>query len=85
MQKNSGGNWVYPDAQGEGHHICTRYTAQGIRIRLEHVQNRGELKGRYIRMIVNTRNLIYPESGYLGILSPTEESLKLLEKHFIPY
>ena len=27
-------------------------------------------------MIVNTRNLIYPESGYLGILSPTEESLK---------
>lgn len=33
-------------------------------------------------MIVNPHKLIYPKSGYLGILPSTEESLELLEKTF---
>lgn len=33
-------------------------------------------------MIVNPRRLIYPQSGYLGILPPDEDSVELLEKAF---
>ena len=36
----------------------------------------------FIRMIVNPRKLVYPQSGYLGILPPDEGSIELLEKTF---
>ena len=81
-QKKSGGNWIYPDPQCKGHHICTKYSEQGIRIRLEHAKSQEKTKGYYIRMVVNPKKLINPHSGYLGILPPEEESIELPEKEF---
>lgn len=81
-QKRDTENYIYPDKQWEGQHICTRYADKGLRIRLEHIKVEEESKGYYIRIVVNPRNLIYPQSGYLGILPPNEESIELLEKAF---
>lgn len=33
-------------------------------------------------MVVNPRKLIYPQSGYLGILQPEKDNIELLEKTF---
>lgn len=80
-QRKEGSHWIYPDKQQSGH-ICTRYAEAGIRIRLEH-NDTGEGKNtHFVRMIVNPRKLAYPQSGYLGILPPEEDSIELLEKAF---
>lgn len=47
---------------------------------LEHNDNRHETF--YLRMIVNPRKLIDPESSYIGILPPTEKSIRSLKKAF---
>ena len=80
-QEESSEHWIYLDKQGD-HYICTRYADAGIRIRLEQ-NDTGEGKTtHFIRMIVNPRKLIYPQSGYLGILPPEEDNIELLEKTF---
>lgn len=73
---------IYPDSQCKGHHICTKYADAGIRVRLEKVAGNKEHPKHFVRMIVNPRKLIYPQSGYLGILPPEENSIELLEKTF---
>ena len=84
-EQTKGENWIYQDKQS-GHYICTKYAEAGIRIRLEHNQmglDVGQDGSTYfLRMIVNPRKLIYPQSGYLGILPPEEDSIELLEKAF---
>ena len=80
-QEESGEHWIYQDKQS-GHYICTRYAAAGIRIRLEHNDTGKGESTHFIRMIVNPRKLIYPQSEYLGILPPEEDSVELLEKAF---
>lgn len=80
-QEKSGEHWIYQDKQS-GHYICTRYADAGIRIRLEHNDTGKGESTHFIRMIVNPRKLIYPQSGYLGILPPEEDSIELLEKAF---
>ena len=49
---------------------------------MEYTSGKKESKHYYIRLVVNPRTLIYPHSGYLGILPPDETSIKLLEKTF---
>lgn len=80
-RQGEGGNWIYQDKQS-GHYICTRYADAGIRIWLEHNDTGKGESTHFIRMIVNPRKLIYPQSGYLGILPPEEDSIELLEKAF---
>ena len=80
-QEESGEHWIYQDKQS-GHYFCTRYAAAGIRIRLEHNDTGKGESTHFIRMIVNPRKLIYPQSEYLGILPPEEDSVELLEKAF---
>lgn len=81
-QKKSSENFIYADKACKGLHICTKYADAGIRIRLEHIgSKKGNLK-YFVRMIVNPRKLVYPQSGYLGILPPEEGSIELLEKTF---
>lgn len=46
-------NIIHPDGLYHGCHICTRYAEAGIRIRLEHIKDKNETKGHYIRMIVS--------------------------------
>lgn len=80
-QNHCGEHWIYPDKQ-HGGHICTRYANAGIRICLEHNDTGTDKSTCFVRMIVNPRKLIYPQSGYLGILPPNEDSIELLEKTF---
>ena len=84
-EQTKGENWIYQDKQS-GHYICTKYAEAGIRIRLEHNQmglDVGQDGSTYfLRMIINPRKLIYPNSSYLGILPPDEDSIELLEKAF---
>ena len=80
-QEEAGEHWIYLDKQS-GHYICTRYADAGIRIRLERNDTGKDKNTHFIRMIVNPRKLVYPQSGYLGILPPEEDSIELLEKTF---
>ncbi len=80
--QKKGDGWIYPDKEQEGCHICTLYAEAGVRIRLEsHTANKGS-STYFVRMIVNPRRLIDPESSYAGILPPDENSIELLEKTF---
>lgn len=81
-QKKSSENFIYADKSCKGLHICTKYADAGIRIRLEHIGSKKEHAKYFVRMAVNPRKLIYPQSGYLGILPPEEDSIELLEKAF---
>lgn len=81
-QKKSNETWIYADKSCKGLYICTKYTDTGIRIRLEHISSKKEHPKYFIRIVVNPRKLIYPQSGYLGILPPEEDSIELLEKTF---
>lgn len=81
-QEKSNKIWIYSDKSCKGVYICTKYADTGIRIRLEHTSGKKESKHYYVRMVVNPRTLIYPQSGYLGILPPDETSIELLEKAF---
>jgi len=68
---------TYPATKTSEDHICIAYSKHGIRIRLEH-----RMDFYYIRMIVNPRRLIDPDSSYLGILPPSDKSIEKLEKAF---
>lgn len=79
QEQSSGKPWIYKD--GYGMHTCTCYANYGIRILLEY--NNSDLADTYfIRIIVNPRKLIDPESSYIGILPPEESSIKKLMKSF---
>lgn len=54
-------NIIHPDGLYHGCHICTRYAEAGIRIRLEHIKDKNETKGHYIRMIINRSAAGVPE------------------------
>ena len=72
--------WMYKDRKS-GNHVCTRYAGYGIRICLEH--NSGDFTDTYfVRMLVNPRKLIDPDSSYLGILPPKESSVKHVDDAF---
>ena len=81
-QKVEQADYIYPDRNGKGHHICTKFSNDGIRIRLEESRLNKESKGYYIRMVINPRVLIYPKSEYLGILLNDGTSVELLGKAF---
>lgn len=81
-QRESDETFIYADKSCKGLHICTKYADAGIRIRLEHIGSKKENLKYFVRMVVNPRKLIYPQSGYLGILPPEEDSIELLEKAF---
>lgn len=74
--------WIYPDKDKTDDHICWRYSNFGIRIRLEHRTPKDSVECFYVRMIVNPRKLIDPQSSYLGILPPTEKSVQKLNQTF---
>ncbi len=71
--------WIYADEYGN--HICTLYKKYGIRIKLEHNHSK-DVDTYFIRIVVNPRKLIDPESSYIGILPPEESSIEQLEKAF---
>lgn len=70
------------DWQGEGErHRCRWFRQNGLRISLEKDVH-GQISTCYLRIAVNPRKLIDPNSSYLGILPPTEESVQEVSKTF---
>lgn len=70
------------DWQGEGErHRCRWFQRNGLRISLEKDVH-GQISTCYLRIAVNPRKLIDPNSSYLGILPPTEESVQDVSKMF---
>lgn len=75
---------IYRDRawQGEGErHRCRWFQRNGLRISLEKDVH-GQISTCYLRIAVNPRKLIDPNSSYLGILPPTEESVQDVSKMF---
>ena len=75
---------IYRDRawQGEGErHRCRWFQRNGLRISLEKDVH-GQISTCYLRIAVNPRKLIDPNSSYLGILPPTEESVQDVSKLF---
>ena len=75
---------IYRDRawQGEGErHRCRWFQQNGLRISLEKDVH-GQISTCYLRIAVNPRKLIDPNSSYLGILPPTEESVQDVSKMF---
>lgn len=79
QQKQSNGRaWIHKD--NYGNHICSRYSCYGISsIRLEHNQT---VDTYFVRIVVNPRRLIDPESSYIGILPPEKSSVRKLQETF---
>ena len=70
------------DWQGEGERFrCRWFQRNGLRISLEKDVH-GQISTCYLRVAVNPRKLIDPDSSYLGILPPTEESVQNVSKMF---
>ena len=70
------------DWQGEGErHRCRWFQRNGLRISLEKDVH-GQISTCYLRIAVNPRKLIDPDSSYLGILPPTEKSVQKVSKTF---
>lgn len=70
------------DWQGEGErHRCRWFQQSGLRISLEKDVH-GQISTCYLRIAVNPRKLIDPNSSYMGILPPTEESVQDVSKMF---
>ncbi len=77
-----GGVYRDRDWQGEGErHRCRWFQQNGLRISLEKDVH-GQISTCYLRIAVNPRKLIGPNSSYLGILPPTEESVQDVSKMF---
>lgn len=75
---------IYRDKtwQGAGErHRCRWFQRNGLRISLEKDVH-GHISTCYLRVAVNPRKLIDPNSSYLGILPPTEESVQDVSKMF---
>jgi len=72
--------WIYKERHGL--HICTKYSRHGVTIQLEHNTNDNEYETFFVRMIVNPRKLLDPESSYLGILEPRKNSAQKVRKAF---
>ena len=70
------------DWQGEGErHRCRWFQRSGLRISLEKDVH-GQISTCHLRIAVNPRKLIDPNSSYLGILPPTEGSVQGVSKMF---
>ena len=66
--------------EGERHR-CRWFQRNGLRISLEKDVH-GQISTCYLRIAVNPRKLIGPNSSYLGILPATEESVQDVSKMF---
>lgn len=82
QQQSDTKGWFYKGEHKS--HICTLYKAFGIReIRFEHNHSERNVFDTYfIRMVINPRKLIDPQSSYIGILPPEKSSVKALKKAF---
>ena len=78
QEQSSGKPWIYKDDYGN--YICVLYSGRGINsIKLEHNKSADTY---FIRMVINPRKLIDPQSSYIGILPPEKSSVKALKKAF---
>ena len=81
-QQKEGAVYIYQNRERAGQYICIQYAYAGIRALLEKFSVGEGAERFFARMVINPRKLIYPQSGYLGILPNEEESVELLGKAF---
>ena len=81
-QRKGGAVYIYQNRERAGQYICIQYAYAGIRVLLEKFSVGEGAERFFARMVINPRKLIYPQSGYLGILPNEEESVELLGKAF---
>ena len=62
-------------------HVCNLYCTHGVRVILE-CNNNDTCDTHFVRMVINPRKIIDPDSSYLGILPPEKSSIKKLKKSF---
>ena len=74
--------WIYAVSKKRDRYLCTRYARYGVRIELEHNINTAGPETFFIRMTINPRKLLDPQSSYLGILSPTKDAAETIAKAF---
>lgn len=74
--------WIYAVSKKRNRYQCTRYARHGVRIELEHNTNTAGPETFFIRMTINPRKLLEPESSYLGILPPTKDAAEAVAKAF---
>ena len=74
--------WIYAVSKKRDRYQCTRYARHGVRIELEHNTNTAGPETFFIRMTINPRKLLEPESSYLGILPPTKDAAEAVAKAF---
>ncbi len=79
LRKRSKDKEFYP--LSKGYHFCGLYCKHGIRIYLDNHNHKG-IESYYLRMIINPRKLLDPNSSYRGILEPTEDNIWLCKENF---
>ena len=80
LQHERGGkNDVYRES--EGIYRCRLFSEHGIRLCLK-ASDSGGYEQHRLHIVVNPRQLIDPEAGYLGIFPPDKKSLKKLRISF---
>ena len=78
--------WLYPAGKQQkkyqDNYICTRFAKSGVRITLEHNINKDGNDNYFVRMVINPRKLIDPDSSYLGILKPSADAVEEISEAF---
>ena len=55
--------WIYAANKKRSRYVCTRYSDHGVRITLEHNSSASAMGSYYIRMVINPRKLLDPDSS----------------------
>ena len=63
-QKGDHANYIYPDRDCKGHHVCTKFANDDIRIRLEENKLNREATGYYIRLARGQQELVIYDKTY---------------------
>lgn len=71
---------VYKESKGV--YQVSQYEQYGLRITLEHAPDQENSRGYYVRMVVNPRKVIDPDTSYIGIFSPEKSNIIELQAAF---
>ena len=81
-RSQEGGKGVSIYRESKGHHYCSKFQQQGVRVYLGHNESESGYDTYFVRMVINPRVLIEPGCSYLGILPPEESSIKQIKVAF---
>ena len=71
---------IYQESKGV--YRVSQYEQYGLHITLEHAHDQEDSRGYYVRMVVNPRKVIDPDTSYIGIFPPKKSSITELQAAF---